>query len=117
MVTAKCKVGDGDFACVGKGGARPRSNLNPLGVASDERFEIEYGSRGSIDQKPLLGRANSNLDDGKAVAAFDGDFVSGNGLCEKRSREKRVRHRKEAHGENSSVHLTNYTPLDASTGT
>src|SRR5216683_1640478 len=83
MVTAKCKVGDGDFACVGKGGARPRSNLNPLGVASDERFEIEYSSRGSIDQKPLLGRANANFDDGKAVAPFDGALVG-------KSRDRRI---------------------------
>src|SRR5229473_3487737 len=114
MVTAKCKVGDGDFACVGKGGAEPRSNLNPLGVTSDERFEIEYSSRGSIDQKPLLGRANANFDDGKAVAPFDGDLVGGSGLREKRGREKR--HRKQAHDEDSSVHLTNYRPLDANTG-
>src|SRR5216683_3556820 len=112
MVTAKSKVGDGDFAGAGGGSARPRTNLNFLDVTSGERFEIEHGSGGSIDKKAHLGRADADFDYGEAVAALDGNFVGrGSGLCEKRGGEKR-----KAHGEDSSVHLTNYTPLDASAG-
>src|SRR6266403_4628422 len=108
MMIANCEVGDGDFARIGKGGARPRSNLNPLGIASGEGLDIEQAGGGSIDQKSHLGRPDTNLDDGKAVAPFDADLVR---LCVKRGREEHWKKR-EAHGEDSNIHFLNYTPLD-----
>src|SRR5882762_2609199 len=113
MMIANREVGDGDFPRIGKSSAGPRGNLNSLGVASAEGFDIEQAGGGGINQKSHLGRPDKNFDDRKAVTPFDADFVR---LCAKRSGEHRMRHRKEAHDEDSRVHLTNYTPLDASTG-
>ena len=72
---AKIEFGDGDLACAGTSGARPRCNLNLLEVAPGKRFEVEYGSGGSIDQKTHFAGADTDFDDRKAVATFDGDFV------------------------------------------
>ena len=83
MMTADSEIGDGDFAGAGSGHARPGRNLNLLEAAATERFEIEHGGGGSVDKKTHLRRANTDYDDGEAVAAFDGDlFGGGIGLCE-----------------------------------
>jgi len=50
--------------------------------------------------------AYADFDHREAVAAFDGDFVRPESrLSEKRGRKKRMRHRKEAHTEDSSMHF------------
>src|SRR6267378_3989350 len=102
MMIANREVGDGDFARIRKSSAGPRSNSNPLCVASGERLDIEQAGGGSIDQKSHLHRADTNLDDGKAVAPFDADLIR---LSGKRSGDHRMRHRKQAHEEESSVHI------------
>src|SRR6267378_3129777 len=107
MMTAESKFGDGDFAGAGGGSARPRGDLNLFDPPSGEGFEVEHCRCGSVHKKAHLGGAYADFDHREAVAAFDGDFVRpGSRLSEKRGRKKRMRHRKEAHTEDSSMHLT-----------
>src|SRR6266478_1916460 len=103
-MSAERQLGYRNLARTGSSGPAPRGHLNILKSSSGERFEIEHRGGGIIHKKAHLDRADSDFHDGNTVAAFYGDFVSRSGLCEKRGREERMRHRKETHDEDSSVH-------------
>src|SRR5882724_2453693 len=74
---AEGQLRDEHFASAGGGGAGPRGDADFFGAAGRERFDVEDGGGGGVEEKAHFGAVNADFDDRQDVATLDGNFGSG----------------------------------------